>query len=158
MSVETTVIVRCDCCGHKVEGTLYSLNIGTMPVDNRKTGGTRTTKIYEKDLCGNCYESIIGCITPSATFKKPRINKRHSNVKHDWDRAEQLRAEGMSYAQIAKELGIPKGSVCSHFFKVKEKPTKKEDVVTSFGKVIPRDEGELIIEQKLKESYNDSII
>ena len=144
----------CDVCGKEIncKGTRFTIRLGSGNWNNDITQLT-----HEKDLCRECYETVVDLLKFEPEKKTRVIKKRESKTGENrggsklgsskWpvEEMRKMYCDGCSNGEIAEKLGMPMGSVSWYMSKFKSEglirgenrmPDRKEESPVQFRTVV----------------------
>lgn len=136
-------VTICDRCGSRVEGKPMKIIIGRYESKGRRIiPEDFSQKIKEYDLCEECAKEL----TEFALKKPKEVAKKKEEVKSvatsqnkgkkiniDIEKLVTLRNHGMTYKEIAAELGCSEATACARMKKYEEKKNEVEEL--DMGKI-----------------------
>lgn len=103
----------CDVCGCEVNTETRC--IARLGIYNNWSDDAEINEQHEKDLCPDCFKTILQLIGESKVRTELRDDSDNSNVRkrgnYDKEELKKLWAMGLTYQQIADRLHITKGAV-----------------------------------------------
>ena len=122
----------CDICGKEVTtDKRYSI---TFEVYNSWGDDAITNRIHQKDLCEDCYETMLGFVDKDEIRSESKsINEEPKRKRGDYDKEEvkRLWVMGLKYRQIASRLNITPSMVCNTIYRMSKE--EKEQAYEKYG-------------------------
>ena len=131
----------CDICGGDIATeTRYIARFGMY---NNWSDDAEINEQHEKDLCPNCYKTILQLIGESKIQHESdesleiREVARRKRFNYDKEELKRLWAIGLTYQQIADRLHITKAAVCNVICRMSAE--EKQDVKDKYCAIKHRD-------------------
>lgn len=133
-------VTICDRCGSRVEGKPMKIAIGRYESKSgRIVAEDFSQKIKDFDLCEECAKELT-----EFALKKPKeveaekqtvatSQKRGKKINIDIEKLVTMKNQGMTYKEIAAELGCSEATACARMKKYEEK--KNEVAELDVGKI-----------------------
>lgn len=122
----------CDICGKEVTtDKRYSITFG---VYNNWSDDTIANQTHQKDLCEDCYETMLGFVDKNEIQSESKSIDEKPKRKHgDYDKEEvkRLWVMGLKYRQIASRLNITPSMVCNTIYRMSKE--EKEQAYEKYG-------------------------
>ena len=122
----------CDICGKEVTtDKRYSITFG---VYNNWNDDTIANQTQQKDLCEDCYETMLGFVDKNEIRSESKsINEEPKRKRGDYDKEEvkRLWVMGLRYRQIASRLNITPSMVCNTIYRMTKE--EKEQSYEKYG-------------------------
>ena len=124
----------CDVCGCEV--TTEQRHTVELGVFNNWSDDAKINKQIKKDLCCNCYETLMGLINAVEAKEEPKPaveEKPRKRSKRTYDKEELLKlwAMGLKHHEIAKNLNIGRSTVANAIWQASDE--EKEEAKNKYG-------------------------
>lgn len=129
-------VTICDRCGSRVEGKPMKIIIGRYESKGRRIiPEDFSQKIKEYDLCEECAKELteMALEKPKEVAKKKEepvatSQKRGKKINIDIEKLVTMKNQGMTYKEIAAELGCSEATACARMKKYEEKKNEVEEL------------------------------
>ena len=127
----------CDVCGCEVNTETRC--IARLGIYNNWSDDAEINEQHEKDLCPDCYKTILQLIGETKVRHEPEeaLETRKTNYgrrfKYDKEELKKLWAMGLTYNQIADRLHITKPAVCNVITRMSDE--EKQAVKDKYGAI-----------------------
>lgn len=133
-------VTICDRCGKRIEEKPMKIAIGRYESKSgRIVPEDFSQKIKDFDLCEECAKELTELALEKQKEVEPEkqtvatSQKRGKKINIDIEKLVTLRNHGMTYKEIAAELGVSEATACARMKKYEEKKNEVEEL--DMGKI-----------------------